>query len=190
MNNKIIKSCGIDEAGRGPLAGPVVAAALILPDNSSHLDFIHDSKKLTPAARNKAYDIIINNYIYSLGSCSVLEIEKFNILEATKLAIKRAISALAETPEKILIDGNMKFEQEDWNYESVVGGDNYYKNIAGASIIAKVTRDRLMQELHEKFPAYKWSKNKGYGTKVHREAIKSFGLTPYHRRSFCKNLLD
>jgi ribonuclease HII len=181
---------GVDEAGRGPLAGPVIAAAVILPADSPYLEFINDSKKLTRESREKAYDIIASNYSYNVSRAEVSDIEEKGILEATKLAINRAISGLYWPDIRpVLIDGNMEFTDLPYSYKSIISGDSLYKSIAAASIMAKVTRDRLMQELHAEYPQYDFTKNKGYGTAAHRSQVKANGLSPHHRRSFCRKLI-
>lgn len=177
--NKII--AGVDEAGRGPLAGPVVAAAVIV-DQNNYIEGIQDSKKLSKQKRIKLYDLIIKNYYYGVGIISSEEIDQINILEATKKACCMAVEALNITPEIVLVDGNMKFL--DIRYKSIIKGDNKSYSIAAASIIAKETRDRLMRLLGQEHPFYDWHKNSGYGTKYHLEAIKKHGITVHHRKSF------
>lgn len=177
---------GIDEAGRGPLAGPVVAAAVIA--NKKHIiSGVNDSKKISAKLREEIYKEIIANYHYAIGVVSHTEIDEINILEATKKACKIADSNLLVKPDIVLVDGNMKFP--DNRYHSIVKGDSKSYSIAAASIIAKVTRDKMMLQMHEEFPKYKWNKNFGYGTKEHIEAIIKYGLTPYHRISFTKKIL-
>ncbi|MBP7190282.1 MAG: ribonuclease HII [Rickettsiaceae bacterium] len=178
---------GVDEAGRGPLMGPVFASAVIV-DRSLEIPGINDSKKLSEKRREELFEQIINHYKYGIGFASAEEIDKINILEATKLACKRAVGNLPLAPEVVLIDGNMKFSMQ--NYISVIKGDLLSISIAAASILAKVSRDRLINELAKSFPEYGWEKNKGYGTKSHMEAIAKFGLTIHHRQSFCKNLTN
>ncbi len=172
---------GIDEAGRGPLVGPVFAAAVII-DPDHIIDGINDSKKLSAKKRETLFEEIIKYYQYGIGSASASEIDEINILEATKLACMRAASDLPIRPDIILVDGNMKFN--DPSYVSIIKGDTLSLSIAAASIIAKVTRDHFMQDLSEQFPGYSWQQNKGYGTKAHIEAITKLGLTEHHRRSF------
>ena len=169
---------GVDEAGRGPLSGPVFAGAVIV-DRSYHIPCIDDSKKLSEAKREKLYEEIMKHYICGVGVSSVEEINSLNILEATKLACIRAVSALKATPDIVLIDGNMRFENT--NYISIIRGDQISISIAAASIIAKVSRDRLMQELSAEHPEYGWDRNKGYGTKSHLEAVKIHGRSVHHR---------
>jgi len=172
---------GIDEAGRGPLAGPVVAAAVIV-DQNNIISGIKDSKKLSKKKRESLYDQITTNYIWAVGIVSHTEIDEINILKATKKACILAAKNLSTQPEIVLVDGNMQFYDE--RFVSIIDGDNLSLSIAAASIIAKVTRDRLMLELSNEFPQYLWHKNSGYGTKEHLEAINLHGLSPYHRRSF------
>lgn len=172
---------GVDEVGRGPLAGPVVAGSVII-DQKNIIPGIKDSKKLSKKKRELLYEQITSNYIWSVSIVSHTEIDKINILQATKKACELTIASLSTIPQVILVDGNMKFS--DKRFVSIVNGDNLSLSIAAASIVAKVTRDRLMLELGNEFPHYLWHKNSGYGTKEHLEAIKMYGLSPYHRRSF------
>ena len=186
-NEKIKIICGVDEAGRGPLAGPVVAAACILPDDFV-IDGLNDSKKLTEKKREKLFDVIIENAIdFSIAMASVEEIEEINILNASMLAMRRAIDGLKIKPDLALIDGNTS-RGFTLPTETVVGGDAKSPSIAAASILAKVTRDRMCYEFDKLFPEYGFAKHKGYGTKVHIEAIKKYGVTPIHRPSFLKFL--
>ena len=182
--------CGVDEAGRGPLAGPVCAAAVVLGDE--HIDGLDDSKKLTPKKREKLYDeIIAKARAYSIVLVDVEEIESTDILSATMSAMRRAIAEVkaAASPDGALIDGD---RQRDFPLPSmcVVGGDAKCASVAAASILAKVTRDRLMVELDAKYPGYGFAKHKGYGTKDHFEAIDRLGLCPIHRASFLKKHLE
>ena len=172
---------GVDEAGRGPLAGPVVAAAVIV-DQDNIIEGIRDSKKISKKKREILYEQITSSYKYSLGIVSADEIDQINILQATIKACKIAVSALSIEPEIVLVDGNMKFD--DARFYSIVKGDDKSLSIAAASIVAKVTRDRIMDGLSSEFPNYAWAKNSGYGTKDHLEAIKKFGRTKHHRVSF------
>ncbi|KIJ88708.1 ribonuclease HII [Rickettsia asembonensis] len=172
---------GIDEAGRGPLAGPVVASAVII-DNANIIPGIKDSKKLSKKKRELLYEQITSNYVWATAIISHTEIDEINILEATKKACSVAAANLSLKPEIVLVDGNMQFNDE--RFVSIVNGDNLSLSIAAASIVAKVTRDRLMLDLSTEFPQYLWHKNSGYGTKEHIEAINIHGLSPYHRRSF------
>lgn len=180
--------CGVDEAGRGPLAGPVVAAACILPDGLI-IEGLDDSKKLTEKKREKVFDIIIENALdFSIASASVEEIEEINILNAAMLAMKRAIEGLEIQPDLALIDGNMS-RGIDMPTKTVVHGDAISQSIAAASILAKVTRDRMCYEFDKEYPEYGFAKHKGYGTKLHTDAIKQYGVTPIHRPSFLVKLL-
>lgn len=178
--------CGIDEVGRGPLAGPVTAAAVILPDHIldiPELALLNDSKKLTPKRREALYTSIIEQCHYGIGHASVEEIDEINILQASLLAMRRAYNALPIKADVALIDGN-KAPELPCTTQTVIKGDNISSSIAAASIIAKVTRDRIMEELAKDFPHYGWSKNAGYGTKIHMEALQNHGATKHHRRSF------
>lgn len=173
---------GVDEAGRGPWAGPVVAAAVIFPAGE-RLDGLNDSKKLNAERRNALYDRIQASASIGIGIVSVGEIDRINILQATMAAMRMAVTELPEPPQAVLIDGNRcpKLHQKA---VPVVQGDSLCPSIAAASIIAKVTRDRLMIALGEEFPDYGWCDNKGYGTRAHAEAIARHGVTLHHRRSF------
>jgi ribonuclease HII len=172
---------GVDEAGRGPLAGPVVAAAVIV-DQSKLIPGIRDSKKIAKKKRETLYEFITANYCYGVGVVSPGEIDVINILEATIKACCLAVESLKKRPEIVLVDGNMKFS--DARFISFVKGDDKSVSIAAASIVAKVTRDRIMQGLAIEYPAYDWQKNSGYGTKHHLEAIAIHGATTHHRKSF------
>lgn len=176
--------CGVDEAGRGPLCGPVVAAAVILkPDDM--IEGVNDSKKISPKKREELYEVIMNKALaVGVGIKDFDVIEKVNILNATKLAMKEAIENLKVRPEYVLIDGNQMIDI-DIKAQTVVSGDAKSESIAAASIIAKVTRDRMLIEYDKKYPEYGFKNHKGYGTKAHIEAIKKYGLTPIHRKSFC-----
>ncbi len=179
--------CGVDEAGRGPLAGPVCAAAVILPDGLV-IEGLDDSKKLTEKKRDALYDVICNEAIaYGIAFASVEEIEEMNILQATFLAMKRAVESLNIKPDLALVDGNQK-PNLDIQARTLVKGDAKSPSIAAASILAKVTRDRLMTEIAEEYPQYEFSKHKGYGTKLHYEKIMEHGISPVHRRSFLKKI--
>lgn len=175
---------GIDEVGRGCLAGPVVAAAVILPEDFD-LPGLTDSKQLT-THRREDYDLTIREkaIAVSVGSATVKEIDRLNILGATFLAMERAIEGLEPRPEYLLIDGNRFRSHLEIPYETIVGGDGRVASIAAASIVAKVYRDHLMAHLAEKYPEYHWERNAGYGTAAHLAAIQSHGLTPHHRRTF------
>jgi ribonuclease HII len=174
---------GVDEAGRGCLAGPVVAAAVIL-DNSSVSAMINDSKQLTANRRNLAYDEVIKSALsWSAFAVSPAEIDSINILQATMLAMSDSIGRLSLVPDLVLIDGN-KAPETNIDCETVVKGDAKSACIAAASIIAKVTRDRIMLEMHECYDAYGFDENKGYGSQSHMEALKKHGATPIHRRTY------
>lgn len=174
---------GVDEAGRGPLAGPVCAAAVVLPKDII-IEGINDSKKLTEKMRDKLFDEIIEKAVsYSIEFVSPEVIDSINIKNATSLAMHNAVSNLDVKPDFVIIDGNDNFEY-DIPYRYVVKGDAKSQTIAAASILAKVSRDRLMIELAEKHPQYSLEKHKGYGTKVHIEAIQKHGVSEIHRRSF------
>lgn len=183
-----INIAGIDEAGRGPLCGPVVAAAVILPKDKK-IEGVNDSKKLTEKKREMLYDDIMNEAVaVGVGISEVDVIEKVNILNATKIAMKKAIENLKVKPDYCLIDGNQMIDISI-DAETVVSGDAKSESIAAASIIAKVTRDRMLIEYDKLYPEYGFAKHKGYGTKAHIEAIKKYGLTPIHRPSFCKKFV-
>ncbi|WP_264336518.1 MULTISPECIES: ribonuclease HII [unclassified Wolbachia] len=174
---------GVDEVGRGPLAGPVVSAAVIFTDRDTVIDGINDSKKLTPKCRQVLYEKITSVAKFGIGMASVEEIDSYNILQATKLSMKRALVNLDLELDYVLVDGNQPLEVK-WQTKSIVNGDSLSISIAAASIVAKVTRDRLMEELHNKHPQYNWYKNKGYGTKEHLSAIGLHGITKHHRKNF------
>ncbi len=179
--------CGVDEAGRGPLAGPVCAAACILP-RGLQIEGLNDSKKLTEKRRAALYDVIAEKAVsYGIAFATVEEIEELNILGATYLAMNRAIAQLTVTPELALIDGNRN-AGIGYPSRTVIHGDALCADIAAASILAKVTRDRLMLELAKDYPQYGFEKHKGYGTKAHYAAIREYGPSPVHRPSFLKKL--
>ncbi len=179
--------CGIDEAGRGPLAGPVFAAAVILPDDLGDLG-INDSKKLSEKKRDALFDVIKEKAIaWSVASASEQEIDEINILNATFLAMKRAVEGLSVKPDIALVDGNRK-PKTGIEEMTLVKGDAKSISIAAASILAKVSRDRYLLELDEKYPEYQFKKHKGYPTALHYEMIKEHGISPVHRLSFLKNL--
>ncbi len=181
--------CGVDEAGRGPLAGPVCAAAVILPEGLV-IEGLDDSKKLTEKKREALYDVIVENAVaYGIAFGSVEEIEEVNILGATYLAMCRAVEKLNFKADYALIDGNRYPPMLDINGECIVKGDAKSMSVAAASILAKVTRDRLLLEYARKYPEYGFEKHKGYGTKAHVEAIKKYGVTQIHRPSFLTKLL-
>lgn len=181
---------GVDEVGRGPWAGPVVAAAAVFLEPSalplSLNDGIQDSKKLSKAKREFIYHelMTLENFHFGMGQASVEEIDRINILQATYLAMKRAVEALPQKPPVLLIDGKQIPSFEGIQTCPVIGGDGLSLSIAAASIIAKVTRDRLMEDLSKDHPFYGWETNAGYGTAQHQNALKIHGITPHHRRSF------
>ncbi len=180
---------GVDEAGRGPLAGPVYAAAAVIDRTRvarKLLRMIDDSKKLTLEQREEAYEAMIASGVvqFAVGEASVEEIDRINILQATYLAMRRAVQALVEQPEVVLVDGNRVPPQLGCRAETIVGGDAHSYSIAAASIFAKVTRDRYMHALALAYPGYGWETNRGYGSQQHLEALSLLGPTPHHRRSF------
>lgn len=175
---------GLDEAGRGCLAGPVVAAAVVLPPDA-RLPRLDDSKKLSPAARATIFDVVHAEALaVGVGQCSPAEIDELNILGAALEAMRRAALDLALGPDFLLIDGNQPLPEAPWPQETVVGGDARSLSIAAASVVAKVTRDQLMERLDADFPAYGWAAHKGYPTASHYAALRAHGPSPHHRRSF------
>ncbi|MEP4091601.1 ribonuclease HII [Reichenbachiella sp.] len=175
---------GCDEAGRGCLAGPVVAAAVILPPDYTH-DVLNDSKKLSFKQRNAIKEEIKSDAIaWAVGVVSHTEIDEINILNASFLAMHRAVDQLKTKPELLLIDGNRFKPYDGIPHETIVKGDGKYYSIAAASVLAKTFRDELMLELHREYPSYGWHTNAGYPTVAHRDAIREFGITPHHRKSF------
>ena len=177
--------CGVDEAGRGPLAGPVFAAAVILPDNCI-IEGVNDSKKISEKKREMLFDVIKEKALaYSIASASEKEIDEINILNATYLAMQRAVSSLNINSDYALIDGN-RLPQLSIPAQCIVKGDAKSESIACASILAKVSRDRYMLEMAEKYPQYQFEKHKGYGTKLHYEMLDEFGPSDIHRQSFLK----
>lgn len=187
LNSGFEVICGIDEAGRGPLAGPVYAAAVILP--KGHIvEGVNDSKKISEKKRDLLFDKIIDECVcYSIGTASEQEIDEINILQATFLAMRRAVAGLEIKPDIALVDGNKK-PGLDIAEQIIVKGDSKSANIAAASIIAKVSRDRYMLEMAEKYPEYQFEKHKGYGTKLHYEMLEKYGISPIHRKTFLKKL--
>ncbi len=178
--------CGVDEAGRGPLAGPVCAAAVILPMDLE-IPGLNDSKKLTEKKREALYDIIIEKALaYGIAMATEQEVDEINILQATFLAMKRSVEALSLKPGYVLIDGNREPDLPDLSLKTIVKGDSRSANIAAASILAKVTRDRYMVQLDKTYPQYGFAIHKGYGTQKHYEALREFGPCPAHRRTFLK----
>lgn len=179
---------GIDEAGRGPLCGPVVAAVVILKQGE-YIEKVNDSKKLSEKTREKLYEEIISKAIdYSVGIVDEKVIDEINILEATRLAMKKAVEGLKIKPEYILVDAEKKVPI-DIPYLPIIRGDSLSISIASSSIIAKVTRDRMLQEMDKEYPEYNFKKNKGYGTAEHISAIKEHGLCKIHRKTFCKKFI-
>lgn len=175
---------GCDEAGRGCIAGPVVAASVILPRDMDFPEF-DDSKKLSEKQREKLRIKVLENAVaYGVGIVSAEEIDEINILNASFLAMHRAIDQLKIRPELLLIDGNRFNKYHDIKHQCIVGGDAKYQSIAAASILAKTTRDHLMEELDNQYPAYNWKHNKGYPTIEHKNAVAEHGITPYHRKTF------
>ena len=179
--------CGVDEAGRGPLAGPVCAAAVILPPDL-RIEGLNDSKKLTDKKRRELYDVITQEALaYGIAFADRDEIDEINILQATFLAMQRALDRLSLKPDLALIDGN-RAGSFGIPVRTIVKGDSLSANIAAASILAKVTRDRFMLKLDEEYPMYAFSKHKGYGTKLHYAKLKEFGPSPVHRVTFLKKM--
>lgn len=181
--------CGIDEAGRGPLAGPVVVAAVIMPKDSM-IEGVNDSKKVSEKKREILYEKIIDEAIsYGVGIIDQKEIDRINILNATKEGLTMAVQELNPKPDLIIVDALNKIDTLGIPYKSIIKGDAKCYSIAAASIIAKVTRDRIMRQWDEVYPQYGFSKHKGYGTSEHIKAIKEYGLCPLHRLSFVKNIV-
>lgn len=177
--------CGVDEAGRGPLAGPVFAAAVILPEGLV-IEGLDDSKKLSEKKREALFDVICQKAVaYGIATSDEKEIDEINILNASLLAMKRAVASLCVSPDAILVDGNKTFET-DIHIKSLVKGDSLSANIAAASILAKVSRDRFMTELAKRYPEYMFEKHKGYPTKLHYEMVEAHGLCDVHRKTFFK----
>lgn len=179
--------CGIDEAGRGPLAGPVCAAAVILPAGCQ-IDGLDDSKKLSEKKREALFQPIISQAVsYGIGWASEAEIDERNILQATFLAMQRAVEAMGLSPDYALVDGN-RMPVLEIPGRTIVKGDGKSPSIAAASILAKVSRDRLLREMDQQYPQYGFARHKGYGTKEHYAAIRQYGILPIHRRTFLKNM--
>ena len=180
---------GVDEVGRGPLAGPVVAAAVILPQDFDVLG-VDDSKKLSPKKRDELFAVIKERALaWSIGWVSPEKIDEVNILEATKLAMAQAVNGLAAKPDHVLIDGNFTVRALPFPQTAIVKGDANSTSIAAASILAKVTRDRYMEEMALQYPGYAFESNKGYGTKAHYEGLKALGPCPIHRKTFLSDYL-
>lgn len=179
--------CGVDEAGRGPLAGPVFAAAVVLP-RDAEISGLNDSKKLTAAKRDALFDVVCRTALdFAVASASEREIDDMNILNATFLAMRRAVESLRNTPDIVLVDGN-RAPSLAVPARTVIKGDALSASIAAASILAKVSRDRCMDELARQYPEYDFERHKGYGTKLHYEKLAEFGASPVHRRTFLKNM--
>lgn len=188
-NTGVQTICGIDEAGRGPLAGPVVVAAVIMPKNS-FIEGVNDSKKVSEKKREALYEQITNEAIaWGVGIIDQKEIDRINILNATKEGLTTAIKELKIKPDKIIVDALDKIDTLGIPYTPIIKGDAKCYSIAAASIIAKVTRDRIMRQWDEIYPMYGFEKHKGYGTAAHIAAIKEYGLCPLHRLSFVKNII-
>ncbi len=178
--------CGVDEAGRGPLAGPVCAAAVILPPNAE-IDGLNDSKKLTAKRREALYDVILSQAVaYGIAMVDEKTIDEINILQATFLAMRQAVEQLSVTPELALVDGNREPDFGSIPVKTIIKGDSLSANIAAASILAKVTRDRFMMEQDQIYPQYGFAVHKGYGTQAHYAALRTYGACPIHRKSFLK----
>lgn len=175
---------GVDEAGRGPWAGPVVAAAVIFEDESKIPSGINDSKKISKKKRDELFEYITKSAIYGVGIVGAEEIDSMNILAATKLAMQKALDSLSKSPQVVLVDGNQKIIYKNAKVITIVQGDSKSISIAAASIIAKVTRDKIMEQLHQEFPYYNWAKNAGYGTADHIKALAENGITEHHRKSY------
>lgn len=183
------KICGIDEAGRGPLAGPVVIAGVIMPQDSM-IEGVNDSKKVSEKKREKLYDLILEEAIsYSVAVIGQDVIDEINILNATKQGVTQVVEGLEIKPDLIVVDALTHINTKGIPYDSIIKGDAKCYNIAAASIIAKVTRDRIMRQWDEIYPQYGFSGHKGYGTAKHIEAIKEYGLCPIHRKSFTKKFI-
>jgi ribonuclease HII len=179
-----LTEAGCDEAGRGCLAGPVVAAAVILPKNFKH-PVLNDSKKLSAKQRALLKDEIINSAIaWKVAFVDNIEIDEMNILRASIKAMHIAIEGLGKVPQFLLIDGNRFYPFKDMKYKTIIKGDGIFFSIAAASVLAKTFRDEFMEKIHSEYPEYDWKKNKGYPTSFHRAAIMKYGITPYHRKSF------
>jgi ribonuclease HII len=175
---------GVDEVGRGPLAGPVVACAVVMPPDKRAMPGINDSKKLSAKQRGEVIDKILANALsVGIGAASVREIDRLNILQASVLAVRRAIKRLKVTPDHIVVDGK-SIRTYDFKHTAVVRGDSRCYSIACASIVAKITRDRLMHALSNRYPAYSWGENSGYATAIHLKGIADHGITRHHRKSF------
>lgn len=181
--------CGIDEAGRGPLAGPVVVASVIMPENSM-IEGVKDSKKVSEKKREKLYDLILEEAIsYGVGIIGQDEIDDINILNATKKGLTVSLKELTQKPDLIIVDALTNIDTLGTPYESIIKGDAKCYSISAASIIAKVTRDRIMREWDKIYPQYGFAQHKGYGTSAHISSIKEYGPCPLHRKTFIKNFI-
>lgn len=188
-NSGVNYICGIDEAGRGPLAGPVVVATVIMPRDSM-IEGVNDSKKVSEKKREALYDLITKEAIsYGVGIIDQKEIDRINILNATKEGLTMAVKELSPKPDIIIVDALNKIDTLGIPYKSIIKGDAKCYSISAASIIAKVTRDRIMRQWDEIYPQYGFAKHKGYGTASHIQAIKDYGPCPLHRKSFIKNFI-
>ena len=188
-NGRNIVLAGVDEAGRGPLAGDVFAAAVVLPEGLI-IEGLNDSKKISPKKRDMLFDVIKEKALsYSVATASVAEIEETDILSANFMAMKRAVEALSVKADLVLVDGNLKIRNLETENIPVIKGDALSMSISVASILAKVSRDRYMEEMAKLYPEYQFEKHKGYGTALHTSLIKEFGPSPIHRLSFLKNIL-
>lgn len=186
-DNGFTAVCGVDEAGRGPLAGDVYAAAVILP-RGLEIAGVNDSKKLSEKKREALYEVIIAQATaFCIATASVAEIEEMNILQASLLAMRRAVAGLSAQPDLVLVDGNQD-PRLPMSATPIIGGDGKSASIAAASILAKVARDRYMKDLDELYPQYQFTKHKGYGTKLHYELLAAHGISPIHRLSFLRKL--
>ncbi len=175
---------GVDEVGRGALAGPVVAAAVILPEGFDHED-LADSKTLSPEKRQELYEVIVREAVsWAVGEVSAEEVDRLGILQASLLAMSKAVAALSVVPELVLVDGRFTLPNWPGPQKAVVDGDALCLSVAAASVVAKVTRDRIMEELNPKYPGYGFAKHKGYGTREHLEALRLYGPSPLHRKTF------
>lgn len=189
IRNKYGIVCGVDEAGRGPLAGDVYAAAVILSDETL-IEGLNDSKKISEKNRELLFDIIKEKAVaYCIATASVEEIDSLNILQATMLAMKRAVEGLSKTPDYALVDGN-KLPSFECPAQYVIKGDATSASIAAASVLAKVARDRYMKEIAERYPEYQFEKHKGYGTKLHYEMLEKYGASEVHRKSFLRKFYN
>lgn len=187
--NHLKSICGIDEVGRGALAGPLVAASVILPKNFKS-ELVRDSKKISEKRREKAFKEIMEKAVdWSVSFVEPKKVDELNVQIATYKAMNDSLSKLKIKPKHILVDGNVFENETDIPHTCIIKGDDKYYSIAAASIIAKVTRDNFMKELHKEHPKYGWENNKGYGSEIHRDLIKEVGITKHHRKTFLKKIL-